>query len=448
MKTRTLNILGGFLAISGISLIMPWSLGSASAEVVADTGFESGNLSDWNIGSQSGSLAGGLITGNGSGVTLISGSVTFNAGSHGAVGNPTLGDGSPNPYYQPAVDPTSWSFSPYGSYAVALQPNSSQTFDDALTALGVSSSDETDMRSELSNQASASGYGSGSPTDASWITKTVTLQAGTTYTMSWNYIGTDYVPFNDGSITSLTPTSGSPTVSVNNSGNQYALLGFTNPGTGDYSTGTFGSTGWQMSTYTVSVTGDYLLGFAVFNLDDTALSPVLLVDSQPGSTTKNGEDFGAVAPNNSDAPTVPPATTEPPVTDPPATDPVATDPPSTDPEATDPPSTDPTDPPSTDPVETDPPATEPAPTEAPTTTVAEDDDDNRETTVPVETTTTAPETTTTALPESPTTSSIPVLTPDLPKTGNGTETQVLLAIGLMALGFCLILSAQPATRRK
>ena len=431
-----------------MALAVGWSPSSASADVISDTGFESGDLTGWSIGSQTGSLSGGMISGGGTGATVINGTVTFNAGPHGAVGSPTLGDGSPNPYYQPAVDASTWSFAPYGTYAVALQPNNQQTFAQAMTALGLSSTNKSDLESELSSQASASGYGSGTPTDASWITRTVTLTAGMTYTMSWNYIGTDYVPFNDGSITSLTPVSGSPTISVNNSGGQYALLGFTNPGTGDYSTGTFGSTGWQMSTYQVSITGDYILGFAVFNLDDTALSPVLLVDSQPGSTTKNGEDFGAVAPNNSDAPTVPPATTEPPATEPPATDPVATDPPSTDPVETDPPSTDPveTDPPSTDPVETDPPATEPESTEAPTTT----EEEVRPTPtdeVTTSTSTSVVETTTTSEPEAtlPTTT---VALPNLPVTGSDNQVQLFIAFMLMTIGMCLLFSTQSAVRRK
>ncbi len=79
------------------------------------------------------------------------------------------------------------------------------------------------------------------------------METGKVYTMSWNYIGTDYVPFNDGSITSLVyqGAGSSPSVTVNNQLQNYALLGFTNPGTGDYSTGSFGSTGWQYSTYQV-----------------------------------------------------------------------------------------------------------------------------------------------------------------------------------------------------
>jgi hypothetical protein len=134
--------------------------------------------------------------------------------------------------------------------------------------------------------------------------------------MAWNYVGTDYVPFNDGSITSLVPVSvtGTPVVTVNNYTQSYALLGFTNPGTGDYSTNSFGSTGWQNSTYEVSITGTYKLGFTSFNLDDQGLSPALMVDSEIGSTQQcasNGTNcttFGGVEPNNETAPTAPPTT--------------------------------------------------------------------------------------------------------------------------------------------
>lgn len=289
---------------------------SATSNVITDTDFESGSLSGWEKGSQNGTLTNGVIAGGGTGVSLISGPVTFNAPSHGAMGSPTLGDGTPNPYYAPAVVAASWTFSPYGSHAAALQPANGSSFDAAMTAVGLSTADATSIKSLLSQQASASGYGDGTPTDAAWIKKQVTLTAGVTYTMAWNYIGTDYVPFNDGSITSLVyaGSGATPTITVNNGVGNYALLGFTNPGTGDYSTNSYGSTGWQMSTYQVSVTGDYVLGFSVFNLGDTALSPVLLVDSQPGSTTKNGTSFGAVTPNNPNAPVVtttvvPPTTT-------------------------------------------------------------------------------------------------------------------------------------------
>jgi hypothetical protein len=133
--------------------------------------------------------------------------------------------------------------------------------------------------------------------------------------MSWNYLGTDYVPYNDGSVTGLVPVTvtGTPVIRVNNYVQSYALLGFTNPGTGDYSTNSYGATGWQTSTYKVDITGTYKLGFAVFNLGDTSLSPVLMIDSEAGSTERcvsgTCTTFGGVASNSETAPTVPPTTT-------------------------------------------------------------------------------------------------------------------------------------------
>lgn len=303
---------------------------------IPNAGFEDNSFTGWDKGSQTGSL-GSSIGGNGTGVTIFTGSRTFTHGPNGAMGSPTLSNGSPNPYYAPAVAAGSWTFSPNNAtYAVLLQPKGEQNFSQAMTALGLSGSAETALRGTLSTQAQASGFGGGNPTDAAWITREVQLTAGVTYTMNWNYLGTDYVPFNDGSITSLVAVStpSSPTITVNNSVGVYALLGFTNPGTGDYSTNSYGATGWQMSTYQVSVTGTYKLGFAVFNLDDQALSPVLMVDNATGGTQRcvpagsNCNSFGGVVSNNPTAPTVVPATTTP-TTAAPTTVPATTVPPTT-----------------------------------------------------------------------------------------------------------------------
>ena len=284
---------------------------------IPDAGFETNSFTGWSRGTQTGTL-GATITSNGSGVSIFNGSRTFTHGPRNAMGSPTKSDGSPNPYYAPAVSAGSWTFSPKGgTYAALLQPKGEQTFNQAAAALGLSNTQVTQLKSTLTSQASASGFGGGNPTDAAWITREVELTAGTTYTMSWNYVGTDYVPYNDGSITTLTPVSveSTPTITVNNFVQSYALLGFTNPGTGDYSTNSFGATGWQMSTYEVSVTGTYKLGFASFNLDDKSLSPALMIDDDIGTTLLCNQSggscttFGGVEPNNETAPTTPPTTT-------------------------------------------------------------------------------------------------------------------------------------------
>jgi hypothetical protein len=300
--------------IAWVSPITARATGSSTP--IPNAGFEDGTLTGWSRGSQTGTL-GASITGNGTGVSVFSGSRLFSYGSRNAMGSPTLSNGSENPYYAPAVTAGNWTFSPNNAtYAALLQPKGEQTFTQATAALGLSGTQTSQITAMLSSQAQASGFGSGSPTDAAWITREVELTAGVTYTMSWNYMATDYVPYNDGSITSLVPVSvaSTPVITVNNFNQSYALLGFSNPGTGDYSTNSFGSTGWQISTYEVSVTGTYKLGFAVFNLDDTALSPVLMIDSEIGTTllcSQNGscQTFGGVEANNDTAPTLPPTTT-------------------------------------------------------------------------------------------------------------------------------------------
>ena len=368
-----------------MGLIVPIQQARADEEPtpISDAGFEDNTFSGWSKGNQTGNLNATTIGGGGTGVTIFSGVRTFTHSSHPAIGNP-LKNGQPNPYYAPAVPAGSWTFQPNsGGYAVALQSKNEQTFTQARTALGLSSGDETAIKAILTADAQAGLGGGANPTDAAWITREVQLTAGTTYTMSWNYLGTDYVPFNDGSITSLIfvsatpptttttsstttlestttrastttvaptttvestttvaptttiestttvappttvestttiPVSGmaneEPIITVNNYVRSYALLGFTNPGTGDYSTNSYGATGWQTSTYEVSVTGIYKLGFAVFNIGDTALSPVLIIDNTNGSTQKcvsgTCSSFGGVPSNNSTAPTVAPTTT-------------------------------------------------------------------------------------------------------------------------------------------
>ncbi len=173
----------------------------------------------WNTGTQTGTLD-STITGGGTGVSVVDNPVIFNAGSFPAVGSPTLQDGSPNPYHAPAVTPTTWEFAPYGTAGAALQPNGQQTFNQATESLGLTPEQNQAIRDLLTQQQQASGLGNPNPTDASWITKSVTLETGKVYTMSWNYIGTDYVPFNDGSITSLVyqGSGTAPSVTVNSSG--------------------------------------------------------------------------------------------------------------------------------------------------------------------------------------------------------------------------------------
>jgi hypothetical protein len=198
-----------------------------------------------------------------------------------------------------------WTINPYGSWMGKLYPSGSVQFNSATTSLGLTTAENTAIRQFMTANA---GGGDPTPTNASWMKRSMTLTAGVTYSFAWNYVSTDYTPFNDGSMVSLVhSTNASITPTLNNSQQRYGLLGFTNPGTGNYATDSYGSTGWQKVIFTVPVTGDYVLGFATFNLGDTALSPILFVDEIQGTTLLNGTAFAPIAPNAGS--TAPSATT-------------------------------------------------------------------------------------------------------------------------------------------
>jgi hypothetical protein len=241
---------------------------SAPAAPVAppNLGFESGNTTSWTISN-------------------TTGAANWNAGSGAAVVTGlqhTPGGGK------------SWTVAPYGTYMLSLQPGSgAPTFDSATASLGLTAGQNTAIKSYLTGLG-----GNSNPTNAAWVKRDMTLQAGVTYSIAWQYLSTDYTPYNDGSmITLVHKTDGSKVPTLNNAQRNYALLGFTNPGTGDYSTNSYGSTGWQVATFTVPTDGDYSLGFAAFNLGDTALSPILLIDEMQGTTMLNGSAFNPVPPN-------------------------------------------------------------------------------------------------------------------------------------------------------
>ncbi len=233
----------------------------------ANLGFESGTTANWTISNGTGTEKTSAWSDNGEGVQTTKGMNNYvNGGSK------------------------TWTVTPYGTWMMVIQAGgASPTFDQASASLGLTTQQVTDIKTFLANQG-----GNSNPTNASWAKRTVTLEAGKVYVIAWQYMSTDYVPFNDGSMMTLT---GPSLPKLNNENKNYALLGFTNPGTGNYSTDSYGSTGWQLATIEVTVSGDYTLGFASFNLGDTALSPILFVDDLQGTTTLNGATFAPIPPN-------------------------------------------------------------------------------------------------------------------------------------------------------
>ena len=246
------------------------------AQTPSNYGFEDGNYGGWTVSNGSTALRTSWSD-NGNGVQVTTG-----------VQNYCPGGGK------------CWTITPYGSYMLSVQAGgSSPQFNAAMTTLGLGASDITTISNTIYSN------GSMNPTNASSVSRTVFLQAGITYSFGWQYLSTDYVPYNDGSLITLTGGPGIPT--LNGQTQNYALLGFTNPGTGNYSTNSYGATGWQVAVFTVPADGNYTLGFSSFNLGDTALSPILFIDQLQGTTSLNGATFAPVAPNQgSSAPTAPP----------------------------------------------------------------------------------------------------------------------------------------------
>ena len=288
-----------------ISTAQGYNYGSSASFTNMDTSVTSSDLSSYTFASSTPLAAGqtapppapaaptnlGFETGNTTAWTIsnTSGAANWNIGSGAAVVTGlqhTPGGGN------------SWTVTPYGTYMLSIQPGSgSPTFDSATASLGLTSAQNTAIKNMLIQQAQTGG-GDPTPTNAAWVKRDITLQAGVTYSIAWQYLSTDYTPFNDGSIITLVhKTDSSKVPTLNNAQRNYALLGFTNPGTGDYSTSSYGATGWQVATFTVPADGDYILGFASFNLGDTALSPILLIDEMQGTTMLNGSVFNPVPPN-------------------------------------------------------------------------------------------------------------------------------------------------------
>jgi hypothetical protein len=266
-----------------LTLLFLCSSAWANSPQGTNLGFESGNTTNWSISNGTGTEKTSGWSDNGDGVQTTKGVTN----------------------YQPGGGKT-WTISPYGTWMMSIQAGGgSPTFDAASASLGLTTTQVQELKTFLQNQG-----GNSTPTNASWAKRTVTLEAGKKYVVAWQYLSTDYVPFNDGSMMTLT---GPSLPKLNNENKNYALLGFTNPGTGNYSTDSYGATGWQLATMEVTVSGDYTLGFASFNLGDTALSPILFVDDLQGTTALNGTAFEPVPPNpGSSAPSAGGGSTPPP----------------------------------------------------------------------------------------------------------------------------------------
>ena len=132
----------------------------------------------------------------------------------------------------------------------------------------------------------ADGAFGGPITNVDFAFKDISLNANESFAIEWNFSANDYAPYNDGSFASLSPIKGTTGGGTLN-GSVDSLIPLASiQGQGER-VGNYGSSGWETLTVGSNTGGDYRLGFATFNLRDTAYAPSLAIDHVPEITETN-----------------------------------------------------------------------------------------------------------------------------------------------------------------
>ncbi|MBR7889685.1 DUF4347 domain-containing protein [Marinomonas sp. A79] len=178
-----------------------------------------------------------------------------------------------------------WGITPNVGSMLSINSAGGSSWDISATALSLSDESKTYISNTYNNGI----------TQANYAYKDVELGAGETLSMAWNYVATDYAPYNDSSIATFVNLDNSDSVGkIDGLTGEVSLLGATVEGTANYTTGNYGGTGWQQVSFTATDAGTYRVGYLVFDLQDTANSPYLFIDDLAGETTKNGEPYDAI----------------------------------------------------------------------------------------------------------------------------------------------------------
>jgi hypothetical protein len=198
---------------------------------------------------------------------------------------------------------TVWTINPHGERMAVLTPSGANVSPATLQAtMGLADSSIAYINSIFS----ISGSSGKDITNMAYIYQDIQLSAGQELKMSWNYVATDYVPWNDASLLCAANIAEPAKLPIiNGYYSDVSVLGATVPGTGNYSTGSYGSTGWQTVTVKAAFAGTYRLGYVVFNLGDIAYPPYLFVEDMAGTTLKDGENFEPIDPDDNPPPMQP-----------------------------------------------------------------------------------------------------------------------------------------------
>lgn len=124
----------------------------------------------------------------------------------------------------------------------------------------------------------------GSLTDGAAIYQTFSGMTGDTLSMAWDYVATDYIPFNDPAFAVIIAPDSSVYVEV-----LASIHGLGIP------VGTSGHSGWQTFNYALTQDGNYTIAFVTTNDKDTVLDSVLFIDNVPGSAVSNVPEPASLA---------------------------------------------------------------------------------------------------------------------------------------------------------
>lgn len=161
-------------------------------------------------------------------------------------------------------DSTVWTVNAAGTYMGQMY-SSGETVATIETTLGLA----TGTLNALNTNPSG-----GSLTNGSALYQSFTGQTGDTLSFWWNYVATDYIPFNDPAFALLI---GPPTV-IDVLASIHGL---------GVAVGTSGNSGWLSHTFTLTQDGTYTLAFVTTNDKDTILNSVLHIDNAAGTCEPN-----------------------------------------------------------------------------------------------------------------------------------------------------------------
>jgi len=112
----------------------------------------------------------------------------------------------------------------------------------------------------------------GSLTDGAAIYQSFSGNTGDTISVAWDYVATDYIPFNDPAYAIIFNPDGSTSITVLASIHGLGIA-----------VGTSGHSGWQTFSDTLTQTGTFKIAFVTTNDKDTILDSVLFIDSGLGT---------------------------------------------------------------------------------------------------------------------------------------------------------------------